>query len=410
MIWWVDQPTSAKQKNPAAPYAPAQMDRAREHLRGLRSASPVSLSVEDGPEPWQYVLRRADLLDLFDTTPDLSGNEIDVSRFIRASEDKDAYLAWRDWDQGSAPSTSLPDLADEELCPVSLNDVREFLKSKREIYTWNFATEEWVSVERDRLYAGMLGVVRSDAGGYTPKEGWSPESRLRVEPLPPRKEGADADSHDFASFETYCQTLSGHTTRVIQEAQILAERCKLDLAHAQAMLTAAGKHDWGKAHKVFQSTLHRKSTSPELLAKVKGNAGPHERRYFRHELASALAMLATGESDLSTYLVAAHHGKIRLGIRSKSRESELEGLPVARGIHEGDILPGCALADGVSVPQVRLSLACMELGGDGGSWTDRMLQLRDDVGLFRLAYLEMVLRVADEEASKNPGSVGIECQ
>ena len=33
------------------------------------------------------------------------------------------------------------------------------------------------------------------------------------------------------------------------------------------------------------------------------------------------------------------------------------------------------------------------------SWTDRVLRLRDELGPFRLAYLEMLLRIADETAS-----------
>ncbi len=41
------------------------------------------------------VLRRRDLLELFDTTPDLSGNDVDVGRFLRTAEDLDVQVAWR---------------------------------------------------------------------------------------------------------------------------------------------------------------------------------------------------------------------------------------------------------------------------------------------------------------------------
>jgi CRISPR-associated endonuclease/helicase Cas3 len=37
--------------------------------------------------------------------------------------------------------------------------------------------------------------------------------------------------------------------------------------------------------------------------------------------------------------------------------------------------------------------------GGAASWTDRVLRLRDELGPFRLAYLEMLLRIADETAS-----------
>lgn len=400
----MDEPTYSKQKNRTAPYAPDEIQRATERARTLTSASPNDLPDEDGPEPWQYVLRRADLLDLFDTTPDLSGNEIDVSRFIRATEDKDAYLAWRDWDGDSAPPESLNELTDEELCPVSLGGLREFMR-KRELYSWNFATEEWALADKDRLYAGMLLVARAGTGGYTEREGWSPESKARVEPVTPGHNETEGDSSDFRTFETYRQSLRDHTTRVIQEIEVLLGSKNFDPVHADALRAAAAKHDWGKAHEIFQKTLHKNDDSTELLAKqVKANAGRHERKHFRHELGSALAMLVSGESDLATYLVAAHHGRIRLGIRSMPGETEKEHIRTARGIRQGDILPTCTLTDGVSVPATQLALAPMELGADGGSWTDRMLRLRDEIGPFRLAYLEMILRAADEEASDNPGT------
>jgi CRISPR-associated endonuclease/helicase Cas3 len=114
-------------------------------------------------------------------------------------------------------------------------------------------------------------------------------------------------------------------------------------------------------------------------------------------------MLQVGDSDLAVYLAAAHHGRVRMGIRSMPGEREDEGLAVARGIREGDSLAPCELATGIHVPAVTLSLSVMEFGAENGSWTDRMLRVRDEHGPFRLAYLEMLLRVADESASAEPG-------
>ena len=113
-------------------------------------------------------------------------------------------------------------------------------------------------------------------------------------------------------------------------------------------------------------------------------------------------MLQIGESDLAAYLAAAHHGRIRMGIRSMPFEKEENGKPIARGVIEGDELPGCEIASGVFRPSVALSLAAMAFGTEGGSWTERMLRVRDRLGPFRLAYLEMLLRSADEQASEDP--------
>jgi CRISPR-associated endonuclease/helicase Cas3 len=412
-IWWVDQPTYAKQKGPnlTAPYSSEEIVRALSTVQRLASGAPADLPPEAGPEPWQHVLRRADLLDLFDTTPDLSGNELDVSRFIRATEEKDAYLGWRSWGGESGPPESIPDLTDEELCPVPLGELREFMR-KHSVYTWNFATEQWTQ-EKEQLYAGMIALTHLKEGGYTAKEGWSPESRARVQPVGELSGGdsTEGDSSDPKSYQSYRQTLSSHTERVVEKMESLLGWANLNPDVAESLRTAAALHDWGKAHPVFQKTLHKGDDSADLLAKqCRSAAGGHERKHFRHELASALAMLATGHSDLSAYLVAAHHGRVRLGIRSMPGEAEPDGIRTARGIRDRDVLPACEIAPGLTLPSVPLALALMDLGAEGGSWTDRMLRLRDELGPFRLAYLEMLLRMADEEASSQPGLEALPCR
>jgi hypothetical protein len=42
-----------------------------------------------------HVLRRRDLADLFDTSADLSGTDLDVSRYIRSGEERDVSVFWR---------------------------------------------------------------------------------------------------------------------------------------------------------------------------------------------------------------------------------------------------------------------------------------------------------------------------
>jgi CRISPR-associated endonuclease/helicase Cas3 len=129
-------------------------------------------------------------------------------------------------------------------------------------------------------------------------------------------------------------------------------------------------------------------------------------------VASALAVLQAPSDliprnlrDLVAYLVAAHHGKVRLSIRSFPGETRPDDdRPFARGVWEGDPLPETDLGGGSIAPAVCLDLAPVQLGdtaSDAPSWVARMLALRDShqVGPFRLAFLEALLRAADQRAS-----------
>ncbi|HRT58952.1 MAG TPA: hypothetical protein P5038_20185, partial [Candidatus Paceibacterota bacterium] len=149
-----------------------------------------------------------------------------------------------------------------------------------------------------------------------------------------------------------------------------------------------------------------------------------QRKRFRHELASALAVLMAGGDqipddvrDLVAYLVAAHHGKVRLSIRSLPEETPPpDGRRFARGIWDQDDLPATDLGGGVLAPAVKLSLEPMELGlceqppfQGQPSWTERMLRLRDTLGPCHLAWLEALLRAADIRVSAGltpPGGAG----
>lgn len=158
----------------------------------------------------------------------------------------------------------------------------------------------------------------------------------------------------------------------------------------------------------------------KVWGKAEGTWKHYSRRHFRHELASALAALLAPDGqipderrDLIAYLVAAHHGKVRLSIRSLPNETrpDSDGSGVqrrfARGVWDSDVLPETDLG-GVTAPAVTLSLEPMELGlceqppfAGQPSWAERMLRLRDAIGPFRVAYLEAILRAADMRASAN---------
>jgi CRISPR-associated endonuclease/helicase Cas3 len=169
-------------------------------------------------------------------------------------------------------------------------------------------------------------------------------------------------------------------------------------------------HDRGKSHEVFQRAVADEAHLAGDWAKSERRPRRYHRPKFRHELASALTLLQANGTipeehrDLVAYLAASHHGKVRESLRSMPGEVAAEGLRFARGVHEGDVLPAVDLGGGVTAAEVVLSLSSMEmgLGTDGQpSWAERVCGLveREDLGVFRLAYLEALIRAADRRAS-----------
>jgi CRISPR-associated endonuclease/helicase Cas3 len=249
----------------------------------------------------------------------------------------------------------------------------------------------------------MTLLLHVSEGKYTADYGWRPESTEAVVSLVPGGPEIERNDDDRKTFVKYRQTLEGHTEQVCEEMQRLIQAMPglgLEPYH-HALQTAARFHDWGKAHPVMQETLQAMAPPyGELLAKSAGN-GKHSRPFFRHELASALALIGAGESDLAAYVAAAHHGRIRVVVRSMPGE-RIAGRERVRGIDDGERLLACSLGGGVERTETAITLEFAKLGcgqGGAGSWTDRVLRLRDTLGPFRLAYLEMLLRVADEAAS-----------
>jgi CRISPR-associated endonuclease/helicase Cas3 len=175
------------------------------------------------------------------------------------------------------------------------------------------------------------------------------------------------------------------------------------------LVKAARFHDVGKVHRVFQEMLTKKLPADDPVraggpwAKSDGKGGGRSTRmFFRHELASALIWLHEGGSDIGAFVIAAHHGKVRLSLRARPGEKPApEGRRFAHGVWDGETLKGADLGGGFVTQQQTLSLACMELGGGGEapSWSDRMQRLLEDLGPFRLAWLETLVRVADWRAS-----------
>jgi len=437
-VFWVDIEKNNEESGLVLPYESADLDIARNLIEKIpeSNACPKGLAhAAEGyvePEAVRAVVRRKDFIDLFDTTPDLTGNDLDVSRFIREGEDKDVQVYWRDgFSKEEGPKEALEPARREELCSVSIGKIKDYLK-KHKGWIWDHLEDRWKSVgeagEVKGCRPGQVLLLHAENGGYSSVLGWvgtEAKTATSVEVIPAKERVGARDDHsmngDKQSYIGSWVTLRDHTDHVKSEVQALSESLAVPDHCKTALREAAIWHDVGKAHPAFQNMLLSgkeddgglKSGGP--WAKSNGGKGrPYywvkssdgnkiERTYFRHDLASSLAWLQTQgrmaeDADLVAYLIAAHHGKIRMSIRSLDKEKrprEPDRL-FARGIWDGDILSQVA---GILDYDLSLDLSIMLMGE--GSWLERMTGLRDQeaLGPLRLAFMESILRVADWRAS-----------
>ncbi len=312
----------------ARPYELGALKSAAEALDSLAEsaadASPSSLEHFEEALPGQklqalypytplHVLRRKDLDQLFDTSADLSGADVDISRFIRSGEDRDVLAYWRD--VPADPDTAEISLCRrEEVCPVPIGDMKEWLKKRRRAFRFDYLEGEWRPVDASRLAPGTEILIAADEGGYLPTNGWTPTSMERVEPvsltpIPASGRIADArferasksEDEDALSVTEQWKTIAVHGKEAGEHVRATGRALGLENTLLDLLDLAARWHDAGKAHDVFQDGIKQdargKAGGPAMsreLAKAPDGAwerpSKRERQGFRHELVSTLAL------------------------------------------------------------------------------------------------------------------------
>jgi CRISPR-associated endonuclease/helicase Cas3 len=126
-IRWIDLDTG--KADLALPYRPEELDAARLIVASLADAAAAGLPPPGVPPRAGAVIRKKDFIDLFDTDPDLTGFDIDISPFIRDAEDTDIRVFWRDLSE--IPAGDQPPPLRDELCAVSIAQARALLDGKR---------------------------------------------------------------------------------------------------------------------------------------------------------------------------------------------------------------------------------------------------------------------------------------
>lgn len=391
-ILWVDLPDTL-----AAPYAPEDLAQARTLLKDQTSAAPTALPPATTRPEVRTVLRRRDLLDLFDTEPDLTGFDVDIAPYVRDSDGAALHVFWRDLPEKMIDPQPLPER--EEVCPVTPTHLRDHLAKDRRAFIWDARLDTWKPLTKDHVRPGLTVLLDSKQGGYSPDLGFDPGGKTPV-PLIEKsgQETPTALGSDWRSQGRVTVLLADHLRHVADDAAALCDALAVTGEDREAIVRAALWHDVGKAHAVFQETAGGSAEAP--LAKwADSGQRRHDRPYFRHELASALAFRDqhgdAPNAALIAYLIAAHHGKVRLSIRPLAEEAAGQTLRL-RGVEEGDALPAIDLGGRERSEALTLSLAPLSLGG---GWTRDVAGLLDRLGPFRLAWLESLVRVADWRAS-----------
>lgn len=312
----------------ALPYDADQLGSAKAALMQLNDVAPLALErFEEALDaatratlyPFEplHLLLRYEIDELFDTAADLSGSDIDISRFIRSGDERDLQVFWVDIakEKDAAPDPKRKPARDE-LCSVPVSKAREWLFKKgsktldanARAWVWDYLDATWNVLREENLFPGQVLLVSTDTGGYDIDLGFSRGSK-NFQALPTKlstdAKAYDADAQEnsegFSELPIY-QTIATHGGQVSDNAVAL---CKALLPAKTSIFSCVGRwHDVGKVHSAFNNSI--KSDAPgrperKDLAKAPKFAWLQpkqmyvdddkvKRAGFRHELASTLAL------------------------------------------------------------------------------------------------------------------------
>jgi CRISPR-associated endonuclease/helicase Cas3 len=331
--------------------------------------------------PKQLLLRR-EFDELFDTTPDLTGADIDVSPFIRTGDERDVSVFWLDvplpkkGEPAPVPSKNRKP-AREELCSVPFLAARDWLCGKatkekpaprllpsRRAWIWDWIDGDWKGAERASLIPGTVVCVAADTGGYRDDRGFDPESKISVAVVgaPPetaQHEADDREDDEELSATAAYKTIASHNIEVGRiAAQIVKDLVPKRLAE---LIELAGRwHDVGKAHPAFQAIIEKRGAYSTRVDLAKAPDGAWQtpclyrsrdgemRRGFRHELASCLALFAVLRRYEPTHaallgpwaevLALTGEGDVSAPVVEKSQATDLERQVLACAADEFDLL------------------------------------------------------------------------
>ncbi len=428
-VWWLPPADPA-------PYPPADVAAAVAELTALGGVAVTGEQLAARPVPVTAaevtVLRRRDLLELFDTGPDMAGADVDISPYVRDGDDSDVQVAWAVWDSvdGRPPAQARTPQA-RWRCRVPLGELAVLIKRGVPVWRYEQTVGRWERVTgARRARPGEVLLVAAGDGGYDPATGFDPASTAPVPDSPPlmqagdrpggAEEGYGEDSagdqpRTWMSLDQHSEQTRDHAVALLAAVSAVG----LPAALREAVTRAAYLHDLGKCHPTWQDAVC--GCAPQAVRAGIDAGRPWAKSdqtgmlrfadgvWFRHELVSLLLLdgplmaLLDGvdDPDLVRYLVLAHHGKLRVQVREPVDSPAVDAVP-----GQVDALLGLKQGETVDVPAMLghpastlvVDLDPFTLGG-ARSWTRTALGLRERYGPFLLAYLETLVRIADWRAS-----------
>jgi CRISPR-associated endonuclease/helicase Cas3 len=407
-VYWID--SDLKKNNITLPYSVEELEFSKQHLEKLPDVGRATIAHINAPskECEGLIPRACDLQELFDISADLTGADIDVSAYIRESDDSDVSVVWRDFESGS-PGKDEPLPTQPEICRVNCWKLKSFIeKQKVACHTLN-PVKGWLKTSR--IYPGQTVLLPRKAGGYDPKLGYT-GTLNHIPPIVDREQDFTPELFEqdpWTFLPNDFVNLTQHSIDITEQMQLLLGVFKpFGLPEAE-LLVAARWHDLGKALPDFQGMLVGDDTTRQGTLWAKSNKSgsrmPKDRQGFRHELLSALVALKHEKTFLTAYLIAAHHGKVRLSLTPRESDratynqlcTQGMNVRVSYGVRDGDAVQTVDLGGEVKVSPTTVDLELMELGA--GSWLEQSQQLLETWGPFRLAFLEAIVRIADWRAS-----------
>lgn len=233
-------------------------------------AEKISKALKPKPEPFP---RAGDVHGLFSTEPDVFGGFTDISPWVRNIEtNADVTVFWRKFDpdgQNAANSGKGPGLQRDELCPVSVGRLREFLKDSRKAWFWEPKKKRWEAMRPGDLCPGMTLLLPAAYGGYKTALGWTgdPQSKIAEDLLPPGP-FEDKDDEDRESITGNWVSLETHLSDTRNAAERISDSLNLEETESKCLLRAAELHDIGKSLNRWQEKLpHPCPQEGELYAK-----------------------------------------------------------------------------------------------------------------------------------------------